>query len=121
MQSDKPTWRFALPKPPSTNNLYGSRIDRTSGKQRRHKTSAYKAWIDAAGWEMKAQGVGAPGYPALRQLLIEGVTGIDTDNIKAIPDLLKRMGIILDDKLIDRLVIERGAAGDKVTVSIWPI
>jgi hypothetical protein len=124
----EPAYRFCIPAPPSTNNLHGSHIDKATGKLRRHNTAVYKAWIDEAGWEIRIQGdnqfgiVPLPVFPnGLRQLLIEGVAGIDSDNIKAIPDLLKRMKIIKDDKLIDRLVIERGKPGDKVTVSIWPM
>jgi hypothetical protein len=129
MSDDEPACQFTITRPPSTNALYinptGRQIRSIGGKRvtpGRLKSQAYKAWIDTAGWEMNEQHVGRPGYPSLRLLHIEGIAGIDSDNIKAIPDLLKRMGVIADDKLIDRIILDRGDVGGKtVTVSIWPL
>jgi hypothetical protein len=115
---DEPLCRFTLTRPPSTNALYAN----VPGKGR-VKTRRYREWITAAGWEMRAQGIHPLGFGAtngrVRQVLIENVGRVDVDNIKAIPDLLTRMGLIIDDKMIDRLIVDRAGTGDKVTVSIW--
>ncbi len=123
MADGEPVCRFLLPAPPSTNNLHGSHIDKKSGKLRRHNTAAYRLWIKDAGWAMKEQQSPLPAFPDHVRILIEGVERIDVDNIKAIPDLLKRMGVIADDKLIDRLEIDRCGwlVAGKVMVSIWPM
>jgi crossover junction endodeoxyribonuclease RusA len=86
-----------LPSPPSTNQLYSGR---------RFKTKAYKAWIHEAGWELTLQRVTVMHGPF--QLTIWMPGRADLDNIKAIPDLLKTMGVIVDDspKYMRRLVIE---------------
>ena len=89
---------FFLTPPPSTNALYANR---RFGKGRgRVKTAAYRAWITTAGWEIREQHPGAlPHYPGVFELEI-WLPGSrrDIDNIKAIPDLLKTMGLISDDK-----------------------
>lgn len=107
--------RFILPRPPSTNALYAN----VPGKGR-VKTHTYRDWIVAAGWEMRCQlGRLPPTLTTPVGMLIEGVERIDLDNIKAIPDLCKRMGLIADDRLIDDLRIVR--AGIPVTVTLWPL
>lgn len=102
---------FTLPAPPSTNQLYSGR---------RYKTERYKAWISEAGWELKLQ----------RPMPIQGPFGImiwlpgriDLDNIKAIPDLLTKMGIIMDDRrrLMRWVVVEPSKDG-KCRVEIFPL
>ena len=116
--SDEPACRFTITRPPSTNALYAN----VPGKGR-VKTKRYREWIELAGWEIKLACPGRLPYfgHGLRDMLIEGVSGIDTDNVKAVPDLLKRLHIIPDDKLIDMLRIKRGGGGDHIVVSIWPM
>jgi crossover junction endodeoxyribonuclease RusA len=112
---EPPVCRFTLPPPPSTNALYAN----VPGKGR-VKTRAYKAWITEAGWEIKIQlGGTIHTWNEPVGMLIEGVKRLDLDNLKAIPDLCKTMGLIADDRLITDLHIVR--AGDKLTVSLWPM
>ena len=95
--------------PPSTNSLYAN----IPGKGR-VRTKAYKAWIDAAGWEIKAQARGyrVPGKFALSVWL---PPGLDLDNIKSVADLLSPptktkkhgLGITDDDKHMDELHVYR--------------
>lgn len=88
--------------PPSTNNLY---VNTGRG---RAKSKAYKSWIDAAGWEIREQIKGPlPHFPGEFGLRIWLPGGKDIDNIKAIPDLLKKMGIISDDKHMISLEVVR--------------
>jgi Holliday junction resolvase RusA-like endonuclease len=115
MPDDEPACRFTCPQPPSTNNLFRN----VPGKGR-VRTKAYKEWIARAGWEVKIQRV-VPVAGRVR-MLIEGLTRIDLDNIKAVPDLVKKLGYIEDDRLVRHLTVI-GADTDPghITVSIWPM
>lgn len=86
-----------LSLPPSTNNLYWN----VAGKGR-VKTDDYRAWLEAAGWELKAQKAGQ----------IKGHVGVqfhaglmrrrrDLDNLlKPTLDALVMWGIIEDDSWV---------------------
>lgn len=88
--------------PPSTNNLY------VNTQRGRAKSKAYKAWIETAGWEIREQLKGPlPHFPSTFGLRIWLPGQKDIDNIKAIPDLLKKMGIISDDKHMISLQVLR--------------
>lgn len=96
-----------IPTPPSTNALYRNRdreeIDRarTLGKpvRGRAKTGRYLTWIKGAEAAVNLQRPGRITGPfTLAILLPRAKKHIDLDNIKAIPDLLKRCGIIDDDR-----------------------
>jgi Holliday junction resolvase RusA-like endonuclease len=93
------TATYILPMPPSANSLY-------PGRQRRHKSAAYKAWLKEAGLEVLAQGrkrisgkvevVYELGRPAGRRRQ-------DAFNREKAPsDLLVNLGVIEDDSLIER-------------------
>jgi Holliday junction resolvase RusA-like endonuclease len=110
---EEPACRFTCPQPPSTNNLFRN----VPGKGR-VRTRAYKQWIERAGWEVKIQRP-VPVEGRVR-MLIEGVMRIDVDNVKAIPDLAKKLGIIGDDRLVrDLRIIGADVDPGSVTVSIW--
>jgi Holliday junction resolvase RusA-like endonuclease len=105
------TW--LLPQPPSTNALYRNVTPReraaaaARGKTLRGRTptAGYAAWKDLAGWELRVQqhklAVGGIMLPRFERFTLDVESGedclIDLDNIKAIPDFLKWMGIIPDD------------------------
>lgn len=110
-----PAYRVALPRPPSANNLFLN----VPGKGR-VRSKRYKAWAEEAGKTILAAGA-RPRFESPVAMLIEGVGGIDVDNIKAVPDLLKTMGVLADDKLIDDLRIVRAGPGDLMTISVWNI
>jgi Holliday junction resolvase RusA-like endonuclease len=107
--------RLTLPIPPSTNNLY------RGGP--RYKTDEYKPWISEAGWSIKAQ----PHRRFLGKTRLAVAVRLpfnrrrDIDNLKAIGDLLKTMGLIDDDKWIDRWLIERAPVGEDLVVTISPL
>lgn len=105
-----------LPAPISTNKT--RRIDWSSFAA--HRT-----------WKKLADGIVLTQWRALKNARIAGQfelmitlseahTSIDLDNIKVIPDYLKRIGIISDDgkKYMRRLVVEWGQAesGCRVTL-----
>ncbi len=80
-----------LPIPPSVNNMFPGRAGRFKSKQ-------YRAWILAAGWELKMQKVWpVSGAYALTLELPENMRG-DVDNrLKGISDLLVSHRLTPDD------------------------
>lgn len=109
---------FVLPLPPSVNALYANAY----GKGR-VKTKAYLDWEDEAGWSMRISqmsdgklGANFLKFDRLKLTIEVGGKG-DLDNLKAIPDLLKTMSIIKDDKFIEVLHITRAKRDDlKLTI-----
>ena len=109
---------FDLPKPVSTNNLYYTA--QKTGK--RHKTARYCTWLREAGWMIRA------ASPKVRQ--ITGACEVsltlsrswrgDIDNIKCVLDAMQNFGVILNDKQVERITIER-ADIEGCRVSIRPI
>lgn len=108
-----------LPVPPSTNKLYAN----VPGKGR-VKTSAYKAWIEQAGWEVKRQALGKERFGKKKIVVCYSVPENgrrDLDNyLKAMNDVLKTAGIIDDDKHIYKIVIGRWL-GENVRATLYGI
>lgn len=91
---------LALPKPPSVNALFAN----ASGRGR-IKTKEYRAWIEAAGWELLSQKpVKITGPVALDYVFEDSGRGDLANYEKATTDLLVTHGIIEDDK---RSVVRR--------------
>jgi crossover junction endodeoxyribonuclease RusA len=119
----EPVCHLDLPVPPSTNNLF---VNRRPG-QGRARGPAYRAWLKEAGWEIVQQRL-PWAHPTLRvrlrvQIDAQLKLNRDLDNsIKAILDLLVKMGVIADDNLIDDLrIVRRMGEGDRCGVAIWPM
>jgi crossover junction endodeoxyribonuclease RusA len=110
-----------LPYPPSANHLYAD------GNARRVKSAKYEAWLSEAGWELKKQ---------LQRIVHRYYTvkvevhyrfgppdnrRRDLGNLeKCMSDLLVRHGIIKDDSLIQRAVLEwADITGAQATVKEW--
>ena len=116
MQPSEPAARFTLPICPSVNNLF---INASTGRVR---GAPYKRWCRDAGWSLREQGV-VP-VAGIVAMLIEAPLHRrrDVDNaIKPVLDLLVRLGVLVDDNLVDDLRITRRGTGDLMTVSIWRI
>lgn len=108
--------RYVLPLPPSGNNLFLN----VNGRGR-IKTPAYRDWIEAAGYEILAQG---------RQKLRGKVSVAllcsrpdrrkrDCSNlIKPVEDLLVRMAVIEDDSFVERVSSQWTDTGEGVTVIV---
>ncbi len=82
-----------LPLPPSVNNLF------FNGPRGRVRSQEYRAWIHEAGWRMKDQRP-AP-VEGWHDLFVEvplKMRGDNDNRFKAINDLLKRHGLIADDR-----------------------
>ena len=108
-----PTYIVQLPRCPGFNNLYAN----VPGKGR-VKTKRYKAWIEEAGKMMLIAGP-RPRLEGPVRLLIEGAIRTDLDAIKAIPDLLQSMGVLVNDAQIAHLEVIRRGEGELVSVSLW--
>lgn len=95
---------FDFPKPPSTNKLYYR-----PRKGAPFRTKEYVTWMNAAGWEIKSK---TPKVKQLREPcevhIYLNAPRMDVDNsTKPIMDLLESSGVILNDKLVTRLTVER--------------
>lgn len=102
--------------PPSLNNATP-----TVGK-RRVKSARYKAWIMAAGLELKKQNIRMVGSPYGINIDVgRKLSKADIDNlIKPISDLLVKMGATPDDRKMDEVSIAR-ADRDDVLIRVWQI
>lgn len=94
---------FSLPFPPAANNLF------VNGAAGRFISPRYKAWRSDAGWMVPRTAKGAvPGhFRAVLTFDRPDRRKRDLDNLlKAPMDLLKTMGVIMDDRLAERLTTE---------------
>ena len=108
--------RLTLPVPPSTNALFTNR----RGTTQRIKTDTYRLWIENAGWAVREQqpGIMRASVPLAVTMELPFSRRRDIDNVKAIGDLLTRIGIIGDDRWIDEWHIRRVPVGQPLVVEI---
>lgn len=101
-RQDTSAVRVLLPVPVSVNAIYSPR---KGGGLR--LSDAYSAWIRDAGWRLIQQ---KPGRVAGRYQItvkIPEESGADLDNlIKATSDLLQLHGVVRNDRLASRIVLE---------------
>lgn len=101
--------------PPSTNGLFAN----LPGKGR-VKTERYRTWLNAAGWQIKAQRPGRiAGEVSLAIAMKRPRANADLSNrIKALEDLLVEHQVIDDDQHVVSLTVRwREEPGCMVTVS----
>jgi Holliday junction resolvase RusA-like endonuclease len=106
-----------LPIPPSANNLF-------PGQVKRVKSTEYKAWLDAAGWEIKAQKPQPVTGPySLRLMLPHAMQGDVSNRLKATEDLLVKHALTADDRRAMFVSAERStlipAGRCRVKVETW--
>lgn len=95
---------FVVPLPPSVNAMYAN--NRGTGRRGRHITKPYAAWINKAGMAILRQRVGLPsskmdGDVTLTLRMGPRIKTADISNrIKAVEDLLVKMGLIEDDRFV---------------------
>ena len=109
---------ITIPAPPSTNALFKN----TPGRGRA-KTAAYKAWIDEAGWKLKAQKPAAVQGRVVVVIGIERESGLsDIDNrSKALLDLLVAHKVIKDDRYVTAFAMAWAAKADGLArIAILP-
>lgn len=106
-----------LPAPPSTNKIW---VPVARGKL--VQSQAYEAWIKEAGWEVSIQRAAHKRFLAYAMRVSIG-TGHDLDNLKALPDLLQKMSVVVNDKDCEELAIrrDRDLKGRKWRVELWKL
>ena len=107
-----------LPFPPSLNGNW--RSERGSV----HRSTAYKAWIKDAGWELKRQKPGKISGKFIVRMLFgrPDKRKRDLDNLaKPVLDLLKSCKVIEDDSLTDTIIMRWIDGPGKVMVYLWPV
>jgi Holliday junction resolvase RusA-like endonuclease len=102
--------------PPTTNHLFAT------VRGRRVKSAAYKAWIDLAGWEIRARHIPLTVGPVAVEIEVERpktARRTDVDNrLKPTLDAIVKAGTIEDDSLIERVTIGwADVQGVRVTVT----
>lgn len=113
-----------LRAPPSANNLFAN-----AGRLGRVPTTEYKKWQQEAGWTVKQQLAGRmPAKPIEDSVSVSIDAHLsrrrDIDNVvKPLLDLLVTLGIIEDDKWVDRITATRrppftGWPEERVTLHI---
>ena len=91
---------ITLPHPPSVNAMF-----RNVRGRGRAKTDRYKVWLNAAGWDIKAQRPERIAGPVAIDITVQRRNrNSDIDNlIKPILDLLVTHGVIDDDKHVNEV------------------
>lgn len=111
---------YDLPIPPSTNQLFRN----VKGKGR-VRTERYNTWINAAGWELKAQKPKPVTGPVSLTIAVnEKKTRADLGNLeKAAVDLLVAHGVIEDDKpsIVRSIHLYWCAHTDRCSVAVAPV
>jgi Holliday junction resolvase RusA-like endonuclease len=82
-------------------------------------STPYKRWKTDAGYSLQAQRPGAVDGPYALTVKVTAKWSGDLDNaIKGTSDLLQEHGVIKNDKLAQRIVIERSASVDGMFVMV---
>jgi len=110
--------RYTFSLPPSTNHLFAN----IPGKGR-VKTAAYRDWIEAAGYEILAQ-----GRQKIRGKVSIAILASRPDRrkrdcsnlIKPLEDILTRMAVIEDDSFVERLSVQWTDTGEGIIVIVQP-
>lgn len=107
---------FAVPVPPSSNNLFAN-----VPKIGRVKSKAYRDWIAEAGWMLKSQRPGSVSGPyAMVIRLPETVRGDIGNREKAISDLMVAHRITPDDRFCREILITVSPGIERACVTVRP-
>lgn len=105
-----------LTLPPSANRLWAP-----AGPSAIRLTKRYAAWKRVAAAEIAAQRPGMIDGRYVLEMLVSTRSGMDLDNtIKPVSDALQDAGVIHNDSLARRIVIEGSDAIDGVEVVLTP-
>ena len=116
------TVTFLVSVPPSANNIHGNRAD---GKGR-FNTSEYKAWISRAETDVMATKEGRwpsqltkEHYPWLTLACGINFTRDASNCIKPVEDLMKRWGVIKDDRWFEGVKCFRARELNRDAGTLW--
>ena len=112
----EPDITLSLPVPPSANRIWRAANGRV------YKSPDYCAWLTAAGYAaaLQAHGDRIPGAYEVRVALPK--TRGDLDNYaKPIGDLLQHQGLVRNDRLAERIVLERDRTRSNVLIQLWAL
>ena len=96
------TYVIALPMPPTSNRIFVN----VPGKGR-VRSKKYTKWAKEAGWAVRMQKIGRISGKVEVEIGVKRVAAADIDNrIKPTLDLLVTMGVIDDDKHVEKITCE---------------
>lgn len=104
---------LTLPVPPSTNAL-----TRNVAGRGRVKTKAYLRWLKDARWAIQTARVGRIEGRYKITISVGHDCPIDLDNFKAVQDLLATHGIIDNDRLAQKFLVDRTGNNGSVHVLV---
>lgn len=108
--------RLLLPVPVSVNAIYSPRA---GGGLR--LSDAYSAWISEAGWRLNIQRPGRVSGNYQLVMRVPEESRADIDNLaKGMSDLLQLHGVVSNDRLASRIVLEWQAEQPAVIVEVTP-
>jgi len=108
--------RLLLPVPVSVNAIYSPRA---GGGLR--LSDAYSAWISDAGWRLTIQRPGRVSGNYQLTMRVPEESRADIDNLaKGMSDLLQLHGVVRNDKLASRIVLEWQTEQPAVIVEVSP-
>ena len=115
----RPALVIYLPVGPSANRMYTRNLTRNG---RRNLTPEYKAWRDAAGWDVRRQMIGAEMILCRFDVVVEvPISGRDTDNhIKPLLDICQMCGAIANDANQHSVTITPADRAD-VMLAFYPL
>jgi crossover junction endodeoxyribonuclease RusA len=109
--------RLLLPVPVSVNAIY----ERHPGGGVR-LSKAYSAWLSEAGWRLNVQRPGRVSGRYQLTLRMPEESGLDLDNsIKAVSDLMQLHGVVRNDRLASRIVLEWQSEQPVAMVEVVPL
>jgi crossover junction endodeoxyribonuclease RusA len=106
-----------LPMPPSTNRLW-----RPDGRGGITLSDRYRSWKRVAATEIAIQRPGAIEGPYVMDMRVSTRHGVDLDNTtKAVGDALQAAGVVSNDNLLSRLIVEWAddIDGVEVVLTAW--
>lgn len=97
---------FHIARPFSANRMYSRQ---TTKRGHRNLTQEYKAWCAEMGWALKIETSDVPQVTCRFDVTIElPPTRMDTDNTtKPILDLAQRIGLITNDRNVNKITTDR--------------
>ena len=108
--------RLLLPVPVSVNAIYSPRA---GGGLR--LSDAYSAWLSDAGWRLTIQRPGRVSGSYQLTMRVPEESRADIDNLaKGMSDLLQLHGVVRNDKLASRIVLEWQTEQPAVIVEVIP-